>query len=158
MKAKTAPARIREIIAGRDPTDSYKYMLLDRMRTDCGYFLGYGNRNPGTLWGQDVNGHLEAMRLLWESFPEGDRPEWLTAADLEELRQRMTAPPAKYQFECMNAFIDGVIINDFSGDAEAIQYAANYEAYCYRLRPEGGRDLIYRPGQDPGQVGQEGET
>lgn len=41
----------------------------------------------------------------------------------------------KWQLHCMNSFIDGVIINDFENDTEAAQYAANYEARCYRIDP-----------------------
>jgi hypothetical protein len=54
----------------------------------------------------------------------------------------------KWQLQCMNAFIDGAIINDFDDDTEAAQYAANYEARCYRIDPDGTRTLIYEPGQD----------
>ena len=54
----------------------------------------------------------------------------------------------QYQFSCMNAFIDGRIITDFESDAEAAEYAANYEATCYRLEPDGSRKVIYTPGAD----------
>ena len=54
----------------------------------------------------------------------------------------------KWQLYSMNAFIDGITINDFNDDAEAIQYAANYEATCYRIDPDGSRTVIYQPGQD----------
>ncbi len=55
---------------------------------------------------------------------------------------------AKYQLFCGNAFIDGTIINDFETDAEAAQYAANYEAHCFRIDADGNRTLIYAPGED----------
>lgn len=54
----------------------------------------------------------------------------------------------RYQFACMNAMIDGVIVNDFVSDAEAVEFAANYEARCYRIEPDGTRTLIFQPGQD----------
>ena len=54
----------------------------------------------------------------------------------------------KWQLHCMNSFIDGVIINDFENDTEAAQYAANYEARCYGIDPDGTRTLIYEPGQE----------
>ena len=65
----------------------------------------------------------------------------------------------KYQLFSMNAYIDGIIINDFVSDKEAISYAANYEATCYRINPDGTREMIYKPGDDdqngekPGRVG-----
>lgn len=49
----------------------------------------------------------------------------------------------KWQLHCMNAFIDGVIVSDFENDTEAAQYAANYEAECYRIDQDGTRTLIY---------------
>lgn len=41
----------------------------------------------------------------------------------------------KWQLYCMNSFVNGIIINDFEDDTEAAQYAANYEATCYRIDP-----------------------
>lgn len=35
---------IKNLIKERPATDSYKYMLLDRMKMDCNYYLGNGNR------------------------------------------------------------------------------------------------------------------
>lgn len=55
---------------------------------------------------------------------------------------------SRYRLHSMNAFIDGLIINDFSSDEEAAECAANYEARCYRLEDDGRATLIYQPGQD----------
>lgn len=86
-------ANIADIIATHTPTDSYKYMLLDRMRTDCNYFLGNGNRNTKYLWGESVAAHLDSMRMIYNSFPEGDRPEWLTMDQIEEYAKQMEREP-----------------------------------------------------------------
>ena len=59
---------------------------------------------------------------------------------------------AKYRLQSMNAFIDGKIINDFDNEAEAIQYAANYEARLYRLEPDGQAVVVYYPGMDEEQT------
>lgn len=82
-------AAIQDVIATHEPADSYKYMLLDRLRCDCGYYLDGGNRNAKYLWGGSVAAHLEAMRMLYNSFPEGDRPEWLTAGQIEDFATQM---------------------------------------------------------------------
>ena len=34
--------------------DTFRYQLLDRLRMDCDYYLGYGNRNPRYLWAGSV--------------------------------------------------------------------------------------------------------
>ena len=77
-------AVIDDVIATHEAADSYKYMLLDRLRTDCGYYLDGGNRNCKYLWGGSVRAHLGAMRALYDSFPEDDRPEWLTAEQIDD--------------------------------------------------------------------------
>lgn len=82
-------ADIKQIIATHDPADSLKYMLLDRLRADCDYFLGNGNRYAPHLWAGAVVTHIECMKLLYDSFPEEDRPEWITREDIEEYGRRM---------------------------------------------------------------------
>ena len=85
--------RFYKVIATHEAADSYKYMLLDRLRTDCGYYLDGGNRNCKYLWGGSVRAHLGAMRALYDSFPEDDRPEWLTAEQIDDYAARMEREP-----------------------------------------------------------------
>lgn len=74
-----------------EPVDhSADYMLLDRLRSDCEYFLGAGQRNEGQLWAGSVHGQITKMRELYESLP--DKPEWLTEAQIDSYADRM-APP-----------------------------------------------------------------
>ena len=40
----------------------FQYKMLDRMKSDCEYYLGYGNRSTKYLWGKSVEKHIEAMR------------------------------------------------------------------------------------------------
>ena len=82
-------ADVKHIIATHEPADKYKYMLLDRLRTDCEYFLGNGNRHAPHLWAGAVGTHIKSMLLLYDSFPEEDRPEWLTREQIEEYGRRM---------------------------------------------------------------------
>lgn len=39
--------------------NEFQYQMLDRMRSDCEYFLGYGNRCTKDLWGK---------RELWNDY------------------------------------------------------------------------------------------
>ena len=56
-----------------------------------------------------------------------------------------------YHFDCMNAFVnDGLFkANEFKDDAEAIQYAADYEATLYKYEYRNGERIssavIYEP-------------
>lgn len=56
-----------------------RYALLDRMRTDCKYYLGNGRRHNKHLWCVgDEQRHIDYMKAIWNSFPQDAKPEWLT--------------------------------------------------------------------------------
>lgn len=82
-------ADVKNIIATSGPTDKFKYMLLDRLRADCEYFLGAGNRHAAHLWAHAVKPQIEAMLLLYDSFPDDSRPEWITREQIEGYRAEM---------------------------------------------------------------------
>jgi len=54
----------------------------------------------------------------------------------------------RYMLACMNAWIDGMVIDDFSSEEEAIRYAADYEARLYRVEEDGRMTEVWKPGQD----------
>ena len=67
----------------------FRYMMLSRMKQDCDYYLGNGNRSTNILWAQDERSQIENMIALWKTFDKDDKPEWLTWADIVEYAQRM---------------------------------------------------------------------
>ena len=71
-------------------SNEYNYMLLDRLKQDCDYFLGNGNRNPKYLWAGSVDDQIAKMKELWNSFPDGEKPEWLSMEDIEDYENEMT--------------------------------------------------------------------
>lgn len=75
-----------------NPSDySFEYQLLDRLRSDCEYFLGNGNRAEKHLWAESVDGQIAKMRELYQLLPE--KPEWLTEQEIDSYEQRMTTAP-----------------------------------------------------------------
>lgn len=66
---------------------SFEYQLLDRLRTDCNYFLGAGSRSEKHLWAGSVHDQIAKMRELYDLLPE--KPEWLTPDDINKYAQRM---------------------------------------------------------------------
>ena len=82
-------ADIKHVIATHAPADKFKYQLLDRLRMDCDYFLGNGNRCARHLWAGAVGTHIDSMMLLYDSFPEDARPEWLKREQIEAYREEM---------------------------------------------------------------------
>lgn len=67
--------------------DTFRYMLLSRMKADCDYYLGYGNRCKKHLWAGDPADHIKFMKILWGSLPE--EPEWLTLEQIEKYKTEM---------------------------------------------------------------------
>lgn len=65
----------------------YNYMLLDRLRSDCEYFLGNGNRNEKDLWAGSVDAQINEMKKIWNSLKE--KPEWLTMEDINNYEKKM---------------------------------------------------------------------
>lgn len=73
-----------------DPDDKFRYQMLDRLRSDCKYYLGYGNRSANALWARgNEAGQILHMVALYQSFPDSKKPEWLTADDIESFAVRM---------------------------------------------------------------------
>lgn len=77
-------------------------MLLDRLRTDCDYFLGAGGRSEKHLWAGNVHAQIKKMRELYDALPE--KPEWLTAEAIDRYAAQMAAP---YQVAAYHHFENG---------------------------------------------------
>lgn len=67
------------------------YRLLSRLKADCDYFLGAGERKEKHLWAGSAASQLDKMRELYALVPE--KPEWLTEQELSDYAQRMASPP-----------------------------------------------------------------
>ena len=77
-----------ELTVGHD--DKFRYQMLDRLRSDCKYYLGYGNRSANALWVRgDEAGQILHMVALYQSFSDDKKPEWLTADDIENFAVQM---------------------------------------------------------------------
>lgn len=67
----------------------FDYMLLDRLRTDCEYFLGNGNGYEKNLWAGNVEDQIAKMRELYNKVAE--KPEWISMEDIDNYEKEMLA-------------------------------------------------------------------
>lgn len=67
----------------------YNYMLLDRLRSDCEYFLGYGNGSERHLWAGNIDEQIAKMKELYNSFTDDQKPEWITMDDINNYEKEM---------------------------------------------------------------------
>lgn len=94
-----------------EKTYESEYQLLDRLRTDCEYFLSYGNRATKNLYTGNVEEQIAKMRELYNILPE--KPEWLTEQDIDRYEKLMTAEqvpgaqPAEKKLTALLTIIQG---------------------------------------------------
>lgn len=67
----------------------FRYMMLSRMKSDCDYYLGNGNRYADHLWAGNEFNQIMNMKALWETFEPEDGPEWLTKDELKDYARQM---------------------------------------------------------------------
>lgn len=70
-------------------SEKFNYMMLDRLRSDCDYYLGNGGRNEKHLQQGSVDAQIKEMKRLYNSFPDDKKPEWITMKDIEEYEDKM---------------------------------------------------------------------
>lgn len=59
-----------------DNDSEFLYQMLDRLKSDCEYFLGNGNGTEKYLWASTVDNQISAMKEIYNKLKE--KPEWLT--------------------------------------------------------------------------------
>ncbi|MGF7535493.1 LPD11 domain-containing protein [Bacillus mexicanus] len=72
-----------------NPEDRFIYMLLDRLRMDCEYYLGNGGRNVKHLWADNEKEHIDKMKELHSGFSDDRKPEWLSYEEILQYENQM---------------------------------------------------------------------
>ena len=112
------------------------YVLLDRLRADCDYFLGAGGRSEKHLWAGSVYAQIRKMRELYDALPE--KPEWLTAEAIDRYAAQMAAP---YQVAAYHHTENGF---DDKLDSQTLEEAeAAAQGYVAGTMEEDGFAYIY---------------
>ena len=73
---------------------TFRYRLLSRMKSDCEYYLGYGGRHSRHLWSGNEKTQIMYMKVLWESFKENEKPDWLSFDQILDYEKRMVQEKA----------------------------------------------------------------
>ena len=85
--------RFSAFVNEEEKDNTYSYMLLSRLQSDCEYYLGHGNRSVKRLWAGTVDEQIKKMKELWNGLPK--KPEWLSMKDIEEYEEKMKDGPVK---------------------------------------------------------------
>lgn len=70
-------------------SEKFNYQMLSRLKMDCDYYLGNGNRYKKHLWAGDEQKQIEEMKKLYNSFADDKKPEWLTLNDILQYEKSM---------------------------------------------------------------------
>lgn len=70
-----------------DNPHAFTYRLLNRLQSDCDYWLGNGGRYDGHLWAKSPEAQIAKMRELYNALEV--KPEWLTKEDIDEYERKM---------------------------------------------------------------------
>ena len=74
------------VILGREdePTkdEKFQYMMISRLKQDCDYYLGNGNRSVKYLWAGSESEQIQEMKDRYNAFSDDKKPDWLTYDDI----------------------------------------------------------------------------
>lgn len=63
------------------------YAMLNRLQSDCEYFLNWGNGSESVLYYKNVEDHISEMKKLWNELVK--KPKWLTYEEIEQYEKNM---------------------------------------------------------------------
>lgn len=70
--------------------DRFNYSFLGRLQCDCEYYLNFGNRNAKhCLWFEDEQEHVNAMKEIYNNFPDDKKPQWISYERILEYEKQM---------------------------------------------------------------------
>ena len=125
---------------------SNDYRLLDRLRTDCDYYLGTGGRSEKHLWAGSVEKQIAKMRELYAALPE--KPEWLSEQDIDRYEQQMTVSPERENDEILGKEISiderRFVVESVSDDKASLQDLTFEESVGFPINRIEDIDIVRR--------------
>lgn len=85
IKEDADPSNVDFIFSGKDK--KYPYQMLSRLKSDCDYYLGAGNRADKHLWALNPKDQIAYMKAIYDRLEE--KPEWLTLDQINDYEKQM---------------------------------------------------------------------
>lgn len=89
LVAMVPDANCIEPSKGSEP-DAFNYQLLARLKQDCEYYLGHGNRATKRLWAGSEAEQIATMKEIYAVLR--DKPEWISLEDIARYEAKMLNP------------------------------------------------------------------
>lgn len=110
--------------------EKFRYQLLNRMKSDCDYYLGYGNRHSISLWAKNEKEQIAYMKAIWNSFSEDNKPEWLTYEQILEYEEKLCGPE-------MNKSVNDYICKNFAAYGLPVHDEDHMRSFLNKLEAHG---------------------
>ncbi|WP_424960423.1 LPD11 domain-containing protein [Ihubacter sp. mB4P-1] len=78
---------VKQEALGQENDQTEIYQLLDRLKSDCEYYLSSGNRHAKHLWTGSETTQIAKMEELYHQLRE--KPVWLSLEDIREYEKQM---------------------------------------------------------------------
>lgn len=85
IKEDADPSNVDFIFSGKDK--KYPYQMLSRLKSDCDYYLGAGNRADKHLWALNPEDQIAYMKAIYDRLEE--KPDWLTLDQINDYEKQM---------------------------------------------------------------------
>lgn len=131
----------------------FRYQLLSRMKADCEYYLGCGNRCRKYLWADDEEEQIALMKALWRSFSE--KPEWLSWDEILEYERKMCPNPERQNAASFSDALARTLeaVLDEQGEVSILLYRPAQGKAGGDLLLDGNASVCPKRGQEPRHEG-----
>lgn len=92
IKEEFNQSEIDFIFSSKD--EKYPYMMLSRLKSDCDYYLGAGNKADKHLWALNPKDQIAYMRAIYDRLDP--KPEWITMDEINEYEKNMLEEYLEY--------------------------------------------------------------
>lgn len=97
---------------------TFNYQMLDRLKQECEYFLGAGNRQEKNLHQSSIEKQIEYMKVIYNSFEENEKPEWCKLQDIENYKLKMGVDHKKLYRQNNLGFPQDILVLDVAMDID----------------------------------------
>ena len=98
IKEEFNQSEIDFIFSSKD--EKYPYMMLSRLKSDCDYYLGAGNKADKHLWALNPKDQIAYMRAIYDRLDP--KPEWITMDEINEYEKNMLEEYLEYDSTVKN--------------------------------------------------------
>lgn len=102
----------------------FEYMPLGRLRDDCEYWLGCGDRVDKYLWAGSPQRQIEKMLEIYDGLE--DKPEWISRSDILDYAERMGVKVVCVVYRFSEVDTRAMLYRSFSGWVDEAEPVATF--------------------------------